>query len=266
MTRVLSIGVMLTLLFSTASAQWLHIPLPATPRTPDGKPNLTAPLPRTPGGKPDLSGIWAAVTNRTEVAAVSVSLPRTTYTANIAADLPDGAPLTPWAKAIHVDRRKTEMRDSPGAKCLPEGLPTDMLRPTMPFKIIQTPDVTIILLEQFNNWRQLFTDGRELPVDPQPASFGYSIARWEGDLLVVSSAGFRDEGWLDAGGTPHSDMLRLTERYRRIDFGHMEVEYTFDDPKAFTKPWSAVIKFQLQPDTELLDHQCENEKFTSGAK
>jgi hypothetical protein len=135
-----------------------------------------------------------------------------------------------------------------------------MLRPTEPFKIMQTPGVTIILLEAFNNWRQVFSDGRPLPRDPVPSWLGYSIGRWEGDTFLVQSSGFNDRTWLDGRGTPHSEELLLTERFRRTNFGQMEVEYTFDDPKAFTRRWSTTVKLLLQPDTELLDSQCENER------
>jgi hypothetical protein len=125
-----------------------------------------------------------------------------------------------------------------------------MLTRTLPFKIVQNPGVTIVLFEEFNNWRQVFTDGRPLPVDPQPAWLGYSVGRWEGDTFVVESSGFNDKAWLDAGGTPHSEALSTVERLRRLDFGHMEAEFTFDDPRAFTSRWSA-NRFELLPDTDL---------------
>lgn len=168
--------------------------------------------------------------------------------------------MTPWARSLRDERRNTFGRGVPTTRCLPGGLPFDMLRSNLPFKIIQTSGVTIILLEEFNNWRQVHTDGRALPTDPQPAWFGYSVGRWDGDVFAVTTVGFNDQTWLDGSGTPHSEQLRLTERFRRLDFGHMEIEYTFDDPKAFTKPWSTKVNFQLLPDTELLEHQCENEQ------
>jgi hypothetical protein len=140
-----------------------------------------------------------------------------------------------------------------------------MLR-RLPIKLVQTPAVTIVLLEEFNNWRQIHTDGRRLPEDPDPSRFGYSVGRWDGNVFVVTTTGFSDRTWLDGGGTPHSERLRLTERFRRRDFGHMEIEFTFDDPKAFTRPWSTVVTFQLLPDTELLEHHCENEKDAARIK
>jgi hypothetical protein len=225
-----------------ASAQWLNYPTPGIPRTPDGKPNLSAPTPRTADGKIDLSGVWS--TNQMRV--------------RFAGDLPNPAPLTPWASAIREERLRNLSRDIPTSQCLPSGIPPDMLR-QIPFKIIQTPSVTAILIEEFNHWRQIFTDGRPLPVDPEPAWFGYSIGKWDGHTLVVETNGLNDRTWIDGGGTPHSASLHLTERFRRPTFGHMEIEYTFDDSKAFSKPFSATVKFELR-DTELLDHQCENEK------
>jgi len=242
-------GSVLGLLFVSsvvvADAQWLNYPTPGIPRTADGKPNLAAPAPRTPDGKIDLTGVWQRINEGGAVRfAGSASSP---------------AHLTAWASAIREQRQANLSRDIPTSKCLPSGIPPDMLR-QIPFKIIQTPMVTAILIEEFNNWRQIFTDGRPLPTTPEPAWFGYSVGRWEGDALVVETSGFNDKTWIDGGGTPHSDALRLTEKLRRLDLGHLEIEYTFEDAKAFVAPFSATVKFGLLADTELLDHQCENEK------
>src|SRR6185369_7180009 len=230
------------------------------------RPDLGAPTPRTADGKPDLSGVWAAVADRTDVPRNNVPAPRNRHTSSIAVDLPGGPPFTPWAKAIYERRRKDDLRGSPSERCLPSGLPGDMLIPTLPFKIVQTASVTVVLLEEFNNWRQIFSDGRALPVEPQPAWFGYSVATWEGDSFVVTTSGFNDQTWLDVGGTPHSERLRLTERYHRIDFGHMQIDYTIDDETAFTKPFSVSVGFVLQADTDLLDFQCENERYVSSRR
>jgi hypothetical protein len=132
-----------------------------------------------------------------------------------------------------------------------------MLRPTLPFKIIQASGVTAILLEEFNNWRQILTDGRPLPEVVVSTSFGYSIGRWDGDTFIVITIGLSEQTWLDGGGTPHSEGLRLTERYRRRDFGHLEIEYVFDDSKAFTRVWSTRVNFELHPELEVMDHQCQ---------
>ena len=229
-----------------APAQWVKLPLPETPRMPDGEPDLTALARRTPDGKPDLSGIWTADTG--------------SYLNNLAGEGVE-VPIQPWAAVLYKERLDSFGRDKPQVRCLPHGVPDAMLVPGYPFKIIQTPGVMTVLYEEFNQYRQIFTDGRTLPVDPTPAWFGYAIGRWEGDTFVVETAGFNDQTWLDNGGHPHTDALQVTERYRRRNFGNMELEVTIDDPKAYTKPWKSVtVHFKLLPDTELIEHICENEK------
>ena len=255
----LAIAVVAWLIFSaTAQTQWLDYPTAGIPRLPNGQPNLTAPTPRAADGKPDLSGIWEVVGDRVMETDGRV---RSKYVYNIAADLQGGAPFLPWAKALYDERQKSLGVGAPSERCLPHGIPDAMLTRTLPFKIMQMRGVTVILYEEFNNWRQIFTDGRPLPKDPQPAWLGYSVGSWTGETFVVETAGFNDRSWLDAGGTPHTEGLRTTERLRRIDTGHMEITFTFDDPKTFTKPWSATVKFNLLPDTELLEHHCDNEKW-----
>ena len=231
----------------SGGAQWLNIPLPGTPRTADGQPNLAAPAPRTADGKPELSGIWRLA-------------PGQSVLRDIAVNVPGGAPLQPWARAVHEQRRRAEGAGRPSERCLPHTVPDAMLIVNFPFKIIQTASVTVILFEEFNNWRQIHTDGRRLPVDPEPAWQGYSVGTWEGDTLVASTSGFKDEGWLDDYGTPHTDAFKTTERFRRVDFGHMQIEFTFEDAKAYTKSWSTTIRFDLVPDTELFDSHCDNER------
>ena len=248
------------LLVVPLQGQWLTYRTPGTPRLPDGTPNLSAPAPRTADGRIDLSGIWEVIGDTVMPTDGRI---RSKYVYNIAADVPGGAPFLPWAKALHDERQKALGVGAPTERCLPHGIPDAMLTRTLPFKIVQTPRVTIILYEEFNNWRQVFTDGRPLPADPQPAWLGYSIGRWDGDTFVVETAGFNDKSWLDAGGTPHTEALRTVERLRRIDFGHMEIEFTFDDPKTFTKAWSTKVRFNLLPDTDLLEHHCDNEKWVS---
>ncbi|MBI3047391.1 MAG: hypothetical protein HYY76_03680 [Acidobacteria bacterium] len=241
-------GVLALALFcttGTAVAQWLSLPLPGTPRTADGKPNLNAPAPRTADGKPDLSGIWRAESQR--------------YNGNL---LPDGveAPMLPWAAELYTRRVDTHGYDRPMTRCMPHGVPDAVTAP-YPFKIIQTPGATVVLYEEFHKYRQIHTDGRRLPVDPDPAWYGYSVGRWEGETLVVDTAGFKEGSWLDNNGHPHTDVLRTTERFRRINFGRMELEVTIDDPKAYSRPWtSGTMRFDLQPDTELLEHLCENNR------
>lgn len=229
-----------------APAQWLKLPLPGTPRTPDGKPDLAAPAPRATNGKPDLSGIWTADSGK--------------YLDNLAGEGVE-VPIQPWAAALYKERHDSLGRDKPQVRCLPHGAPDAMLVPGYPFKIIQMPGEIIILEEEFNQYRQIFTDDRNLPVDPNPAWFGYSIGKWESDTFVVETTGFNDGSWLDNGGHPHTDALHLTERFRRRNFGNLELDVIVDDPKAYTKPWkSATVHFILLPDTELIEHLCENEK------
>jgi len=225
-------------------AQWLNYPTRGIPRTVDGKPDLTARAPRTADGHVDLTGVW---TREGEIF-------------RVVADPRNRALLTDWAKSLLSERQQNARSLIPTSKCLPSGIPPDMMRAAEPFKIIQTRDVVAILLQEFNNWRQIYTDGRPLPVDPQPVWFGYSVGRWERDAFIVESNGFNDKTWLDSGGTPHSDDLRMIERFKRPDVGHLEVEYTFTDRKAFSGPLSMNARFKLLPDTDLFDSHCENEK------
>ena len=168
--------------------------------------------------------------------------------------------MLPAAEKFYADVTGNGRYDAPdpSERCLPDGVPNHMI--PLPIKIVQTPGVIITLFEEFFVFRQIFTDGRKLPVDPQPSWFGYSVARWEKDILVVESAGFNELTYLDGEGLPHSGDLRITERYRRPDFGHLVIEFTFTDPKYYERPWTATIPFDLMPDTELMEHLCENEK------
>ena len=227
-----------------ADAQWFVYPTPGTPRTPDGKPNLTAPVPRTPDGKPDLSGIWTTPSGR--------------WLNNLAADGVE-VPFKPWALALFKERQANNGKGRPSERCISHGVSDFDALPT-PTKIIQTPAVTVILFEAYNHYRQIFTDGRPLPVEPQPAWLGYSVGKWDGNTLVVDTNGLNDQTWLDDGGYPHSEALKVTERFTRRDFGHMNIQITIDDPEAYTRPWTVTIPKELMPDTELIEWMCENEK------
>jgi hypothetical protein len=229
------------------AAQWLRHPTPGIPRTPDGKPNLSAPAPRTADGKPDLSGLWR---------------PAAILIGDIAANMkPRDVPFQPWAEALYKQRRANDSKDDPTANCIVGGVPRSDLVP-YPFKVLQMPGLTVILYEAVHSYRQIFTDGRELPKDMNPSWLGYSIGRWEGDEFVVQTAGFNDRGWLDNFGKPATEALRVTERFRRKDFGHMDIQITIDDPKAYTRPWDVTLPLALQPDTELLEYICdENNKY-----
>jgi hypothetical protein len=243
-------------LAGAASAQWITIKLPRTPRTADGQPNLKAPAPRTADGKPDLSGVWKRVD--------PTKHENDTDNFNLLDWMPNGAQIRmkPDSEQLYLYRRNVlKGGGRPSQQCLPHSIPDSMLPPVV-FKIVQIPDETIILFEEFNHFRQIFTDGRQLPVDPQPAWWGYSVGRWDADSFVATTTGFNDRSWLDDTGHPHSEALKTTERFRRIDFGHMEIQVTIEDPNTYLEPFGLTVSFQLQPDTELLEGICENERDT----
>ena len=230
-------------LSAPASAQWLNQPTAGLPRTPDGKPNLSAPAPRTPDGKPDLSGLWTKISPK--------------YSRNIAADLkPDE--IQPWARQLVEQRREDLGKEYMNVKCVPLGpgytTSADSTGAEM-MKIVQTPGLIIILNPDLT-YRQIFLDGRPLEAAPNPTWMGYSVGRWEGDTLVVESFGFNDRTWLDHDGHPHTEALRTTERYRRRDIGNLEVEVTYSDPKAYTKPWTVNVRAELAADTEMIEWVC----------
>jgi hypothetical protein len=252
-----------------AQAQWLNHPTPGIPRTPDGKPNLSAPTPRAADGRPSLSGLWQTEAAPAEVLERLIpgatngagEEPLSQYFINILSDFkPEAAPLQPAAAALFVQRAKTFSNESPLSHCLPEGMPLVEMAPA-PYKIIQTPEMTVMLYERDTTFRQVYTDGRKLPDDPQPSWLGYSVGKWDGDSLVVDTNGFNDRGWLDARGHTHSEALHLTERFHRLDFGHMEVQLTIDDPQTYTRPFTIQLKQRLRADSDLLESFCaENEK------
>ena len=236
----------------TLSAQWFRYPDPVTPRTSDGKPNLTAPAPRK-SGKPDFSGIWRIVRPRTIPAAEGSYASLDYWMANGEKIL-----MRPEAQALFAKRYASFGAGRPSERCLPHGIPDAMIVGN--FKIVQDPGLFLILYEEFARFRQVFTDGRGFPAEMSPAWFGYSTGRWEGDALVVDSKGFNDQTWLDDAGHPHGEALHTVERFRRRDFGHLEIQVTIDDLKTYLQPWSFVLQFQIMPDTELIEDVCENEK------
>jgi hypothetical protein len=233
-------------------AQWINYRIPGVPRTPDGKVNLTAPTPRTPDGKPDLSGTWESQG----------------YFGNLGKDLKPGELLMqPWAEAQVRDNQTNLHKNDPMVACMPPGVPRVDLGGSRgmphPMKIVQTPALVVLLYETSTNqtFRQVFLDGRPLPKDPQPSWLGYSIGHWEGDTLVVEASGFNGRAWIDTGsGHPITDAGRVTERFTRRDFGHMDIDITIDDAKAYVKPWRAKIPSNLLPDSDLIETFCENEK------
>jgi hypothetical protein len=251
-----------------ADAQWLNYKDPSTPRTRDGKPNLSAPAPRK-NGKPDLSGVWEVESSSRQVLA-SLFPPGVgllpggenglgeddphKYFMNILADYKFGEePLTPAAAASL--RKAMQSNGKPPALCIPPSVPLTETLPS-PFKIIQTPAEMVMLYEGDTNFRQIYTDGRKHPADPQPSWLGYSIGRWEGDWFVVDVMGFNDRSPLDAMGHGHSEDMRVTERFLRRDFSHMDVEITLTDPETFTKPVTIKLNHRLLPDTDLIESFC----------
>jgi hypothetical protein len=262
-------------------AQWPPHKLPDVPRLPDGKVNLTAPAPKFADGKPDLTGVWENLGWR-EGAAASGNVSgtggspgsRSTETRRppapsiaaffeIGALVPGGLPYQPWARELKNTRTAENAKDNPDAHCLPLGNMQLHLHPE-PRKIIQAPKEIVILYEGNGGVRQIFTDGRQLPPgDPQPWWFGYSTAKWEGDTLVVQSSGFRDGGWLDVNGSPLTSAGKMTERFRRINYGTLDLELTVEDLKAYTKPWTVKITQRLMPDDELIEFVCQENELSS---
>jgi hypothetical protein len=226
-------------------AQWPNHPTPGMPRTPDGKPDLSAPAPRSGDGKPDLSGVWM-VRNPASLFYVTFGL--------------KPEEMRPWAAALYKQRQENFRNDTDGIACLPPGPKAGIAVGNFPMKILQTPNLVAVLYEYETIFRQIFTDGRALPEDPNPTWMGYSVGYWDENTLVVTTAGYNDRTSLDLAGHPHSEALRVTERYRRLDYGHLDLQVTFDDPKAYTRPWTLPLKLDLIPEGDLIEYVCENER------
>jgi hypothetical protein len=216
-----------------ATAQWLDRPTPGIPRTADGKPNLTAPAPRAADGKPDLTGIW----NSPALVA-----------------RPEAAALQPWVGDLAVEHQQDFFKMRPYYSCRPSGPEAERFGSWK--RILQTPTVLAILSDDLT-YRVIHTDGRTLEDEPAPSWSGYSVARWEGDTLVVESNGFNDKTWASRYGISHTEALRMTERYKRSDFGHLQIEVTYTDPGAYTRPWGFKLDMTLAADTEMLEAICE---------
>jgi len=243
--NALAIAILTAALARPVAAQWLSQPTRGIPRMPDGKPDLTAPAPRAPDGKPDLSGLWNRISPK--------------YARNIAVDLKPGD-VQPWAQTLVNERVENLGKDYMNVKCVPLGpgysTAADSTGAEM-MKIVQTPALIVILNPDLT-YRQIFLDGRALETAPNPSWMGYSVGRWEGDSLVIESAGFNDRTWLDHDGHPHTEALRMTERYRRRDFGHMDLEVTLSDPAVYAKPWTVAVRAVLAADTEMLEFVCND--------
>ena len=267
-----------------AGAQWFQYPSPGAPRTASGEVDLSGPTPLLANGKPDLSGVWMAaestcgrvmgptsVSRLLELAPPSLkcparvpTIPRTGF--NIGVEMPGGLPYQPWLATLVQERIADQAKDDPHIRCLPDlflrayGLPHYV-------KFAQTPGLLLMLNEMNGVYRQVFTDGRSLPKDPNPSWQGYSSARWSGDTLVIDTIGFRDNLWIDWDGSVITEAAKLREQIRRPDFGHLEIEVTVDDPKAYKKPWTVTLRQQFAADAELVDEICaENEKDSQRLK
>ena len=260
-----------------ALSEWMDRPAAAAPvtagATPDGDASASrdAPAPRDASGRPDLSGVWQAESMPREEAmkvlpdgvdgaqTLGEDRPGRQFL-NVAWDLkPDEVAMAPHAAAIFQQRGASASRDLPSSFCRPLGVPL-MDAALFPHRIVQTPALVAILYEEGTMFRQIFTDGRSLPADPEPAFLGHSIGRWDGDVLVVEAIGFRDNGWLDASGHPHSGAMRLTQRFHRRNVGTMDVRVTVDDPKNYNKPFTYSFIQRLLADNVMFESVCENEK------
>ena len=257
----------LLMLYGAASdgvdAQWIRYPSEGLPRAADGAVNMSAPVPRLADGKPDLSGIWTS----DEVDPRRPNVPPNPHDAttsrrmiNLGVELPGGLPYQPWLAALVKQRTGNNAKDDPHVRCLPANFLRAYGMPHL-IKFVHTPKLLLVLNEWNAGYRQVFTDGRPLPVDPNPSWQGYSSAKWEGDTLVVDTIGFRDDVWIDWNGSVLTESAKVREEFRRPDLGHLQITVTVDDPKAYTKPWTVTIKERLIADAELIDEIClENER------
>ena len=268
-SQIFRFGIVIAGVVASLNAQWLNYPDRGTPLTRDGRPNLTAKTPRAANGKPDLSGVWQIeppapgeierLYGDAGPGAVAGDDVRdfSRYFVNLLIDFKRGEePLTPAAAAQSVKNlERRNSLDTPTTRCLPYGLPNRYFNPR-PFKIFQTPNAIAMFFELDGVLRQIHTDGRKLPIDPFPSWIGYSTGKWAGDTLIVDTAGFNDQTWLDATGHPHSEALKVRERFHRRDFGHMDIEATLDDPKILTKPVTVKFTVLLIPNSDVLESFC----------
>jgi hypothetical protein len=271
MKRVICAGGLMAILIALSpslSAQWPKYPTPGVPRTASGAPILDAPAPRTPDGKPDLSGLWMRFrgegggANPTPIPAPAGTPPVATFF-DIGAGFPGGLPFQPWAAELKKTRNDANSKDNPDAHCLPMGFMQFHLHP-QPRRMIQTPGLTTILYEANYGLRYIYTDGRPLPPngEPQPFWYGYSVGKWDGDTFFVETNNLRDAGWLDVRGSPYSDQVKITEKFRRVNFGKLEIDITVDDPKAYTKPFTVRVNQEIMVDSEMIEFICnENNHF-----
>ena len=251
------------LVSAPAAAQWVGYPTAHVPRKADGAVDMTAPAPRLANGKPDFSGIW--ISDRTEPGKETISdtssLPSGRHMANMGVDFEGGLPYQPWQLPIVKRRTENLAIEDPHIRCLPDFFLRAYGLPHM-LKFVHTPDLLVMLNEMNAGYRQVFTDARALPDTPAPSWQGYSSAKWDGDTLIVDTIGMRDDTWIDWNGSVVTEAAKIREEIRRLDFGHIEIKATVDDPKAYTKPWTVTLRQRVVVDAELIDEVClENEQF-----
>lgn len=270
MKRTLSACLLIVTAFTViaANAQWPPYPTSDVPRTADGEPDLEAPTPRMPDGTPDFSGLWERYGGfgRSEEDAKEErpeGVPPAATFFDLGSNLEGGLPYRDWARELRDQRLADGMKGNPDAHCLPMGHMQLHLHP-QPRKIVQVPGLIVMMWEGNGGLRQIFMDGRSLPDnDPQPWWYGYSIGHWEGDTLVVETVGLRDGGWLDVNGSPLTDQGKITERFTRVNYGHMIVDITIEDDKAYTAPFTTRVEHGIMLDTNLIEFICaENEQST----
>jgi hypothetical protein len=266
------------------AAQWLKYPTAGVPRKADGKVDMSAPSPRMADGKPEFSGIWTTgepnvrrteglsspkeATGPREPQSPSAgqspgdasAITASRQMSNIGVDLPGGLPYQPWLVPIVRERTDNLAKDDPHIICLPDNFLRAYGLPHL-LKFVHTPNLLVVLNEMNAGYRQVFTDARPLPEDPTPSWQGYSSGKWSGDTLVIDTIGLRDDTWIDWNGSVLTPAAKVREQIRRPDFGHLEIQVTVDDPKAYTKPWTVTLKQRIVVDTELIDEIClENEQ------
>jgi hypothetical protein len=261
-------AVALCLAWTSAPAQWIGYPTAGVPRKADGTVDMTTPTPRMPDGKPDLSGIWVSdITPEGEetpshgLPLDGFALPTSHHMRNMGADLPDGLPYQDWLVPIVAERTANLGIDDPHIRCLPDNFLRAYSLPYL-LKFVQTRDLLVVLNERNAEYRQIFMDGRPLPEDPTPSWQGYSSAQWSGDRLVIDTIGIRDGTWIDWNGSVITEAARVREEFTRVDFGHLRIRVTVDDPRAYTEPWTVELRQRIVVDAELIDAIClENEQF-----
>ena len=265
-TRFLARAALGVLLASThAAAQWIYYPTADVPRRADGTVDMTAPAPRMPDGQPDFSGVWMTGEPNQPLDGDEPGDPQnitsSRHMRDIGVDLPGGLPYQPWQIPIVAERTANQAIDDPHIRCLPDNFVRAYGLPHL-LKFVHKPGLLVVLNEMNAGYRQVFTDARPLPEDPNPSWQGYSSAEWSGDTLVVDTIGLRDDTWIDWNGSVVTEAATVREEIRRPDFGHLEVRITVDDPVAYTEPWTVTLRQRIVVDTDLIDEIClENEKF-----